>query len=106
VVGALFQDICEFCSTIAELCGTSDVSCPTRPASTPPSSPEQDLALLPSTFPKPVFFTSGDYLESDDELEDLIARLTREECEGPAISTTTPVAGPSVRSNKHPPPSH
>jgi hypothetical protein len=66
-------------ASIAELCGTSEIPCPLRSR---PSSPSLVSTRIPSTSQNQegtVFFTEQDYVDSDEELGEIIAQIRRQE---------------------------
>jgi hypothetical protein len=89
-----FGSLADFFLSVKELCGTSELPCPT---SSPPSSPETIDAQLPLALPKSKahsFFTAGDFVADDEDLEAVLARLQRAE------TGNLPQDAPAVRSNQ------
>lgn len=76
-----FKAISETLHSVAELCGTTDLPCP---SSSLPSSPSQDSVLLsftPVLSPKPnnsSVITPADYF-TDEQFDEWIATFSREE---------------------------
>lgn len=72
-----FNTLGEILHSVTELCGTGDIPCP---ALSPRSSPNQDCVSLPSVGHGggPVV-TVEDYLDSDEQFEQLLSKLRREE---------------------------
>lgn len=92
-----FRELHDFFSDVIELCGSSDVPCSTWGRS---PGTDRDVTRLASSSSNPQTdaFTAGDYVDSDEDLEAVIARLQREEA--PKTSKGS-LAGPSVRHNSH-----
>lgn len=85
-----FNTLSEIFCSVTELCGTKDLPCP---ALSPPSSPDQDsIPLSPPGRKGGPVITIEDYLESDEQFDELLSKLCQEE-ERRTIS-----GGPSVRS--------
>ena len=79
-----FGDLSEVLHSVVELCGTPELPCPRR-WSPPSPSPDMDTVPLPLTqilSPKlmaDTIITSEDYLESEEEINEWIAKLQQEQ---------------------------
>ena len=69
-----FESLTDLSAAVNELCGTAELSCPRL---SPPSSPDNVLTQ-PSLEPN-VDFIMGDYVDSDEDLETVLARIHQQE---------------------------
>lgn len=92
VLEVSIKTLSEILHSVTELCGTTDIPCPTL---SPRSSPDQDSIPLPPTLslyrnPKDrTVVTAEDYLETEEEINEWISKLQQQE------RRNSP-AGPSV----------
>lgn len=90
VLGPSFRNLAEIFCSVVELCGTPQLPCPVL------SRPSSILTQLPSTSLQPKAdtpFTMGDYVNSEEDLELVIANLYQQE----ASETQVSLPVPSVR---------
>ena len=77
VLGESFKSLTETFQTIVELCGTPDFSCPCFSHS---PSPDLDPIPLSPPAPKPhSIITLEDYVDSEEQVNELLAKLQQEE---------------------------
>ena len=74
-----FGDLTEFFQSVMELCGTNQLPCPSLSPRSSPGHLLDQRPLLPLEPQSNEFFTPGDFVDSDEDLEVVIARLQQEE---------------------------